>query len=156
MLLSKAYEIKIKNKMVIVGPRTSPSQLRYVGISPALIDDYQASREAYEAFVGTIETIRTYSKDDDVATKELQLFKGQQEAFKAQQEALAAIEKALTAKERATKKNERAKAWQRAHKDKQRVFVARSQARKYVKAYANKEDLNCLKDLINQRLNELN
>lgn len=148
MLLSKAYGIMNNNKMVIVGPKASPSELRYVGISPALINEYQAAREAYEAFVGSIETIRTYSTDDDVTAKELQL-------FKAQQEALAAIEKDLTAKARATKKNERAKAWQRAHKDKQRVFVARSQARKYVKVYANKEDLNCLKDLINQRLNEL-
>lgn len=149
MLLSKAYEIRKNKKMVIVGPKTSPSELRYVGISPALIHEYQAAREVYEVFVGSIEAIRTYSTDDDVATKEAQLFKGQQEA-------LAAIEKALTAKVRAAKKNERAKAWQRAHKDKQRMFVARSQARKYVKAYANKEDLNCLKDLINQRSNELN
>lgn len=149
MLLSKAYEIKVKNAMVIVGPKTSPSELRYVGISPALIHEYQAAKEAYEVFVGNIETIRTYSTDDDVTAKELQLFKAQQEALKI-------IEKDLTAKARATKKNERAKAWQREHKDKQRVFVAHSQARKYVKAYANKEELNCLKDLINQRLNELN
>lgn len=149
MLLSKSYGIKVKNAMVIVGPKTSPSELRYVGISPALINEYQAAREAYEAFVGNIETIRTYSKDEDVANKEAQL-------FKAQQKALANIENALAAKKRATKKNERAKAWQREHKDKQRVFVARSQARKYVKVYANKEDLNCLKDLINKRLNELN
>lgn len=148
MLLSKAYGIKIKNKMVIVGPKTSPSELRYVGISPALINEYQAAKEAYEVFVGNIETIRTYSKDDDVTAEELQL-------FKAQQEALAVIEKDLTAKARAAKKNERAKAWQREHKDKQRVFVARSQARKYVKVYATKEELNRLKDLINQRLNEL-
>ena len=148
MLLSKAYEIRNNNKMVIVGPKTSPSELRYVGISPALIYEYQTARETYEVFVGNIETIRTYSKADDVANKEAQL-------FKAQQEALDKIEKALTAKARATKKNERAKAWQRAHKDKQRVFVARSQARKYVKAYATKEELNRLKDLINQRLNEL-
>lgn len=149
MLLSKSYGIKVKNTMVIVGPKTSPSELRYVGISPALISEYQAARETYEVFVGNIETIRTYSKDDDVANEEAQL-------FKAQQEALAAIEKALTAKKKAAKKNERAKAWQREHKDKQRVFVARSQARKYVKEYANKEDLKCLKDLINKRLNELN
>lgn len=149
MLLSKAYGIKVKNKMVIVGPKTSPSELRYVGISPALINEYQAAKEAYEVFVGNIETIRTYSKDDNVTAEELQL-------FKVQQEALAVIEKDLTAKARATKKNERAKAWQRAHKDKQRVFVARSQARKYVKVYATKEELNRLKDLINQRLNELN
>lgn len=150
MLLSKAYEIKTnKNATTIVGPKTSPSQLRYVGISPALINEYQAARETYEVFVGNIETIRTYSKDEDVANKEAQL-------LKAQQEALANIENALAAKARATKKNERAKAWQREHKDKQRVFVARSQARKYVKTYATKEDLNCLKDLINKRLNELN
>lgn len=148
MLLSKAYGIRKNKKMVIVGPKTSPSELRYVGISPALINEYQAARETYEAFVGSIEAIRTYSKDDDVAANELQLFKEQQEA-------LAAIEKALTAKARAAKKNERAKAWQRAHKDKQRVFVAHSQARKYIKVYATKKDLNCLKDLINQRLTEL-
>ncbi len=149
MLLSKSYAIKVKNAITIVGPKVSPSQLRYVGISPALIHEYQEAREAYEVFVGNIETIRTYSKDEDITNKEAQL-------FKAQQEALVAIEKVLAAKARATKKNERAKAWQREHKDKQRVFVARSQARKYVKTYANKEDLNCLKDLINQRLNELN
>lgn len=148
MLLSKAYGIRNNKKMVIVGPKASPSELRYVGISPALIHEYQAAKEAYEVFVGNIETIRTYSKDDDVAAEEAQL-------FKAQQEALAKIEKDLTAKARAAKKNERAKAWQRAHKDKQRVFVARSQARKYVKVYATKEDLNYLKDLINKRLNEL-
>lgn len=148
MLLSKAYGIRNNNKMVIVGPKTSPSELRYVGISPALIHEYQAAQEAYEVFVENIESIRTYSTDDDVTAKELQL-------FKAQQEALAVIEKDLTAKARAAKKNERAKAWQRAHKDKQRVFVARSQARKYIKTYATKKELNCLKDLINQRLNEL-
>lgn len=149
MLLSKTYEIRKNKKMVIVGPKASPSELRYVGISPVLIHEYQTAREAYEVFVGNIETIRTYSTDEDVTAKELQL-------FKAQQEALAVIEKDLTAKARATKKTERAKAWQRAHKDKQRVFVARSQARKYVKVYATKEELNRLKDLINQRLNELN
>lgn len=103
----------------------------------------------YEVFEGNIETIRTYSKDDDVTNEEAQLFQSQQEA-------LAAIEKALTDKARAAKKNERAKAWQREHKDKQRVFVARSQARKYIKTYANKEDLKCLNVLISKRLNELN
>lgn len=123
--------------------------MRYVGISPALINEYQSARETYEAFVGNIETIRTYSKDDDVANKEAQF-------FKTQQEALVNIENSLVAKERATKKNERAKAWQREHKDKQRVFVARSQARKYVKTYANEEDLKRLQVLINKRLSELN